>query len=740
MKSLVIVESPAKAKTINKILGKDFEVMACEGHVRDLPEKEIGVDIEKKFKPKYVTIQRKKTVVSKIRKAAEKSGKIFLAPDPDREGEAIAWHLSEVIKAAADKVKRVTFNEITSSAVKKAFDSAHEIDMKKVNSQQARRILDRIVGYKISPILWKKIRGSQSAGRVQSVALRLICEKESEIDKFTSVKYWDIFAELKKLEGEANSFRAKLISIDSRKVVQDKKNEGEISIESEKQAEKIKEELDKTDFLISKISRRNISKSPPPPFTTSILQQVGVNYLGWSIKKVMDVAQSLYEGLDIPGEGHVGLITYMRTDSVRISDDAVQDARRYIKENFKDSYLPDQPRRYKTKKTSQDAHEAIRPTSVFMTPERLQNALNADQNKLYRVIWQRFVACQMSQSEIATTSVDIRADKYLFRASGSIIIFDGFRKVYSLSSAKKKVNSERDDLSDENNGEDSVILPEMEEGERLKLLNIDSKEMNTKPPARYSEATLVKTLEEKGIGRPSTYVPIIQTIMRRQYVLKEKSRLLPTELGKVINDMLVSAFPEIINYDFTARMENELDDIEEGKEDWVKVLDDFYAPFKKALSLASEKMTEVKKEVTKTDKICPECGKKGVTAYLVKRFGKSGEFLGCENFSSEDASIHCTYTEPLGNGSKEIKLPELKEEVKCDKCGKQMVVKMGRYGPFIACSDFPNCKNTKPLPTGKKCPKCGGKIIQKRFKGRFFYGCGNYPDCTFSAKNLEDIK
>ncbi|MDD5644769.1 MAG: type I DNA topoisomerase [bacterium] len=740
MKSLVIVESPAKAKTINKILGGEFEVMACEGHVRDLPEKEIGVDIEKDFKPKYVTIQRKKNVVSRLRKAAEKSGKIFLAPDPDREGEAIAWHLSEIIKASPDKIKRVTFNEITNSAVNKAFSLAHEIDMKKVNSQQARRILDRIVGYKISPILWKKIRGSQSAGRVQSVALRLICEREAEINGFSPVKYWDFFAELEKLEEKAKSFRAKLISIDSRKVVQDKKSDNEISIESEKQAETIKDELGRENFAIAKISKKNISKSPPPPFTTSVLQQVGVNYLGWSIKKVMDVAQSLYEGLDIPGEGQIGLITYMRTDSVRISEDAVREARRYITENFKESYLPERPKYYKTKKTSQDAHEAIRPTSVFRTPESLQDALAADQNKLYRLIWQRFVACQMSQSEIATTSVDISAGKYLFRASGSIIVFDGFRKIYSLSAKKKTGNNEESDLPDESNGEDDVILPDLKEGERLKLLSIDSKEMATKPPARYSEATLVKTLEEKGIGRPSTYVPIIQTVMRRQYVLKEKSRLLPTELGKVVNDMLISAFPEIINYDFTARMENELDDVEEGKEDWLKVLNDFYKPFKKALSLASEKMAEVKKEATKTDKICPECEKKGVKAYLVKRFGKSGEFLGCENFSSEDPSKRCTYTEPIGNGSKESKIPELKEEIKCDKCGKQMVVKVGRYGPFVACSDFPNCKNTKPLPVGKKCPKCGGEIIQKRFKGRFFYGCGNYPDCNFSAKKLEDIK
>ena len=722
MKSLVIVESPAKAKTINKILGSNCQVMASGGHVRDLPKKEIGIDIEHEFKPRYVAITKKKDIISKLKKAAAESEKVYLAPDPDREGEAIAWHLSQIMKIPPEKMRRVTFNEITKSAVKKAFESAHEIDMNKVNSQQARRILDRIVGYKISPLLWRKIKGSQSAGRVQSVALRLVCEKEKEIEDFKPVKYWDIFAELSKIDDKQN-FKARLLTVDGKKVVQTPKTEDEVVIHDEKGASKIKEELESSKFIITGISKKNIKRNPGSPFTTSLLQQAGVNVLGWNIKKVMDVAQTLYEGLEVPEAGHIGLITYMRTDSVRVSEEALKEARKYIGEKFEKSYLPAGPRRFKTKKASQDAHEAVRPTSVYRTPEILKENLTEDQYKLYKIIWERFVASQMSASEMALTTVDIAAGIYIFRASGSQIIFPGFRKVCPVGDRK----------------EEDKLLPDLSENEELKLWDIETKYMETKPPARYSEATLVKTLEEKSIGRPSTYVPTIQTITKRNYVLREKSRLFPTELGKMVNDMLIKAFPDIINYDFTAKMEEELDEVEDGSEEWIKVLKDFYVPFEKALKTASDKMSEVKREVTKTDMLCPKCKEKGIEAYLVKRFGRNGEFLGCEKFSAKEPDKSCTYTEQI-NVKEEQPLPELKEEILCDKCEKPMVVKSGKYGHFLACSGFPGCKNTKPLPTGKKCPECGGNVVQKRYRGRIFYGCDGYPDCKFTAKNLDEIK
>ena len=736
MKSLVIVESPAKAKTINKILGDSCQVMASGGHIRDLPKKEIGIDIKNEFKPKYVAITKKKDIISKLKKAAVESEKVYLAPDPDREGEAIAWHLSQIMKIPSEKMRRVTFNEITKSAVKKAFESAHDINMNKVNSQQARRILDRIVGYKISPLLWRKLKGSQSAGRVQSVALRLVCEKEKQIEDFNSVKYWDIFAELSKIDNKQN-FQAKLLTVDGKKVVQTPKNEDEIAIHDEKGASKIKEELESSKFLITGISKKNIKRNPGPPFTTSLLQQAGVNVLGWNIKRVMDVAQTLYEGLEVPEEGHIGLITYMRTDSVRVSEEALEEARKYIGEKFEKSYLPAAPRLFKTKKASQDAHEAIRPTSVYRTPERLKENLTQDQYKLYKIIWERFVASQMSASEMALTTVDITAGIYIFRASGNQVIFPGFRKVCPVADRKKESSLEENGLKQ--NGKEDNLLPDLSENEELRLLDIETKSMETKPPARYSEATLVKTLEEKSIGRPSTYVPTIQTIIKRNYVLREKSRLSPTELGKMVNEMLIKSFPDIINYDFTAKMEEELDAVEDGTEEWVKVLKDFYVPFEKALKTASDKMSEVKREVTKTDMLCPKCKEKGIEAYLVKRFGRNGEFLGCEKFSAKEPDKSCTYTEQI-NVKEQQPLPELKEEILCDKCEKPMVVKSGRYGHFLACSGFPGCKNTKPLPTGKKCPACGGNVVQKRYRGRMFYGCDSYPDCKFTAKNLDEIK
>ncbi len=697
-KKLVIVESPAKARTLEKFLGKDFSVKACGGHVRDLPAKRLGVDVEKDFEPKYVLIKGKSSIIKHLKDAAKKAAIVFLAPDPDREGEAIAWHLMALLPGG--KVKRIEFNEITKNAVEAAVKHPRDIDLKRVNAQQARRILDRLVGYKISPLLWKKIRKGLSAGRVQSVAVRLICDREKEIEAFKPKEYWSITASLSPKERE-EIFQAKLIEKSGKK----------INIGNENTAEKITNELEKAVFNIGKINRREQRRNPAPPFTTSTLQQEAARKLGFRARKTMIIAQQLYEGVEIKGEGSLGLITYMRTDSVRIAKSAQAEARKYIEKEYGQNFLPKEPRIYKKKKQAQDAHEAIRPTSSFRRPEGISDSLTSDQLKLYGLIWSRFIASQMASAIIDLVSIDISAADYTFRATGSSIKFDGFMRAYI---------EEKDYKTEEE--EKPQILPSLAEGESLELKELLPKQHFTQPPPRYTEASLVKELEQKGIGRPSTYAPILGTITSRGYVIREGRTLKPTELGTLVTEQLLKHFPTIMDIRFTAHMEDDLDDIVAGKMEWIDALKEFYEPFSKTLERAKVEMKKIKKEKM-TSEICPKCGKN-----LMIRQGRYGDFLACSGFPK------CRFTKSLPSEvDKQVKGHE-----KCEKCGKPMTLKSSRYGTFLACTGYPKCKNIKPIlkEIGVKCPKCGGELVERRSKrGRLFYGCSNWPKCKFATWN-----
>ncbi|MGB9813207.1 MAG: type I DNA topoisomerase [Thermovenabulum sp.] len=649
-KSLIIVESPAKAKTISKFLGKNFKVAASMGHVRDLPKSQLGIDIDEGFEPKYITIRGKGSIIDNLKKEAAKVDKIYLATDPDREGEAISWHLAQLLGIPQDLPCRVEFHEITKNAVTNSIKSPRTINKNLVDAQQARRVLDRLVGYMISPILWKKIKKGLSAGRVQSVAVRLICDRENEIRNFIPEEYWTIEAEL--LEKNTNTlFTAKLFS----------KKDEKISIKNKEQADAIVKDLQGEKFVILDVKKGERKRNPSPPFTTSTMQQEASRKLGFTAKKTMMIAQQLYEGLDIKGEGTVGLVTYIRTDSTRISEQAQEEARRYISENYGKDYINDSPIQQKQKKNVQDAHEAIRPTSVYRTPERIKDSLTDDQYKLYKLIWERFLASQMSPALYDSVTVDIKAGEYIFKATGSHMKFKGFMVVYIEG-------------ADEEQEREESMLPDLIEGQEVVLKGITPEQHFTQPPPRYTEAMLVKTLEEKGIGRPSTYAPIIDTITKRGYVEKEKGRFKPTELGEIVTELLKEYFSDIVDVGFTAEMEEQLDKIETGNEDWRKIVENFYVPFEEKLKIAE-------KEIGKID----------------------------------------------------LKEDEETDEV-CELCGRKMVIKKGRYGKFLACSGFPECKNTKPLvgDTGAKCPLCGGKIIiRKSKKGKKFYGCENYPQCDF---------
>ncbi len=704
-KPLIIVESPAKARTITKYLGKAYNVMASVGHVRDLPASKLGVDIENDFTPQYVTIKGKGKVLTEIKKAAGSASKIFLGPDPDREGEAIAWHIAEELTGKDDNIFRVLFHEITEKAIKEALHNPGRIDTNKVNAQQARRILDRIVGYKLSPLLWEKVRRGLSAGRVQSVAVRLICDLEKEILQFVSEEYWSLTATV---EGKVPPpFKIKLI-----------KFRGEdIKIPDQQEAERIKGVLSGSEYIVKTIEKKERKKNPQPPFTTSKLQQEAARKLRFTAKKTMMIAQKLYEGIEIGSEGPVGLITYMRTDSVRISADAQSEARKFIKDSIGSEYIPTKGIAYKNKKGIQDAHEAIRPTSVFRSPEEIKAYVDKDSFNLYRLIWNRFVACQMSPAILDTTTIDIQAGEYLLRATGSVIKFPGFMKLYEEG---------RDDSAQAIEGEEEDVLPSVAEGERLNFLSIEPKQHFTQPPARYTEASLIKELEEKGIGRPSTYAAILSTIQDRKYVEKKEGRFHPTELGVLVNDMLVEHFPELIDVTFTAKMEDELDEIEEGRYEWRQAVGDFYRPFDQHLEKARKEMRNVKGEETPTDIKCEKCGNS-----MVIKWGKLGYFLACSGYpeckntmnfkKSEDGSIEAMKEETTGEN--------------CPQCGSPMVIKSGRFGRFFACSKYPDCKTTKPITTGIACPQegCGGELTEKRSKrGKVFYSCTKYPTCTFA--------
>ncbi|MFH1541525.1 MAG: type I DNA topoisomerase [bacterium] len=710
-KNLVIVESPAKARTLKKFLGSNFEITACSGHIRDLPPKSLGVKIAKDFTPTYKIIKGKEKVVDMLKALAKKAGTIFLAPDPDREGEAIAWHLKYLLtqdkktRLPEGKIKRIEFHEITKNAVVHAVENPREIDMHRVNAQQTRRILDRIVGFKISPILWKKVRKGLSAGRVQSVAVRLICEREAKITAFKAEEYWDVLAQLKTDNQE--EFSAKLIAKDNKPLGVRPQEKGKV-IGSQKEADKILQELDSATYTISDIKRREQKRNPSPPFITSTLQQEAARKLGYSAKRTMVIAQKLYEGIDIQGEGRVGLITYMRTDSVRIADVALEAVRKYIGDVFGKEFLPAAANVYKKKKQAQDAHEAIRPTHVNFHPEKVKESLKPDELKLYELIWKRFIACQMNPAIFDQTSIDIAANNYTFRATGSVLKFEGFIKVY--------LEGEDDD---EEPKELAGTLPQLSKTDKLTLGTLKPEQHFTQPPPRFNDASLVKELEKQGIGRPSTYAPILSTIIDRGYVEKEGKALKPTEIGVVVNGLLVKHFPTVLDPKFTAQMEDALDDIVANKIKWTTALQKFYEPFALALAAADKNMEKVKKE-TKTDEICPECGQP-----IVIRQGRFGDFMACSSYPK------CKYT-------KDIETEESKAAAKevCEKCGKPMTLKHSRFGSFMACTGYPECRNIKSIlkDIGVKCPKCGGELVERRTKKRrVFYGCGNYPKCDFAT-------
>ncbi len=714
-KALVVVESPTKVRTVKKYLGKDYNVAATVGHIKDLPNKEMGIDIDSGFKPEYKNIPGKQKIIKALKQAAGDAENIYLAPDPDREGEAIAWHATEVLKKRGRKFHRVLFHELTKDAIHKAMASPQALDRSKYEAQQARRILDRLVGYQISPLLWRKVKGGLSAGRVQSVALRIICERERAIHVFEPQEYWSITAHL---EGETPpAFMAKLA----------KKNDAKIKIPNEAKANSILGQLEGQTFVVKKITNKTVHKNPLPPFTTSKLQQDAIRKLRFSAKKTMLIAQQLYEGIELgPGEP-VGLITYMRTDSTRIAKEAADDALRLIREKFGEDYAMDKPRFFKNRRKAQDAHEAIRPTAVANTPEKMAPYLSKDQQALYRLIWQRFVASQMKQAIIDQISVAIAAGPYQFAASGSTIKFPGFMELYM---------SVDDEISSRNQKK-KPLLPALAEGMILKLLQLEPKQHFTQPPPRFSEASLVKELEENGIGRPSTYASILSTIRQKEYVDLQNRYFRPTELGFIVNDLLVENFPDIVDVDFTARMEENLDRIESSEVASSKILAQFYGPFKKDLETASTAMRSVKGVGLPTGLDCPDCGNQ-----LHIKVGKNGHFLACSGYPD------CTYSRDYVRDERgQIQAVETNsEEVvdkTCDKCGNPMVVKRGRYGEFLACSAYPDCKNTESLNAngannkiGIKCPEknCEGEIVERHSRrGKIFYGCSRFPKCEFAT-------
>lgn len=710
-KSLVVVESPAKAKTINKLLGRNYVVHSSVGHIRDLPKKKLGVDVENGFTPEYITIRGKGDVIKKIQAEAKKTEAIYLAADPDREGEAICWHIAETLKNVKKPIYRVTYNEITERAIRQAMEKPSQINQRLVDSQQARRVLDRLVGYQISPLLWSYVKSGLSAGRVQSVAVRLICEREAEINAFTPQEYWTITANL--TGKNPPPVDAKLLHIGSEK--------GTISTYgfpiNQARAEAIADDVKTKPFIVKDIKRQERKHRPVPSFITSTLQQEAARKLGFTAKHTMAVAQQLYEGLNLGTEGAVGLITYMRTDSTRIADEALAEARRYIKEKYGTDYLPKNAVRYRSKGGAQDAHEAIRPTAVERTPQALKNYLSSEQYRLYDLIWKRFVASQMNPAILDVTTIDIAAGKYLFRATGTILKFDGFRRLYLEGRDDSNKETNRDDETD-------AILPTLTVGEQLELRQITPKQHHTQPPPRYAEATLVKALEEKGVGRPSTYANIISTIQNRGYVVKEKRRFKPTDMGKLVNQLLIQGFPAILDTQFTAKLEDQLDEIAEGKSDWVAVLSAFYQPFEHTLKAAPDVMYNALKDMEEeSDELCEKCN-----TNMVIKWGKYGRFLGCSNFPK------CHNTKRLNADGEIIPQEEPTDEM-CDKCGSPMAIKNNHAGgKFLACTSYPKCKNAKPINIGVDCPEpnCDGYIGERRSKkGKVFYGCSKYPECNF---------
>ena len=719
MANLLIVESPSKASTIKSYLGSGYKVVASKGHVRDLPKSTFGVDIENGFAPKYINIRGKGDLIKELKKEAKNANKVYLATDTDREGEAISWHLAYALGLPEEKIRRVTFNEITKTAIKNAIKNPREIDIDLVNAQQARRILDRIVGYKLSPYLWKRVKSGLSAGRVQSVATRIIVERENEIRDFVPDEYWTIDVELE--NRDRTKVGAKFYGIGGEKT----------ELKSADEAKRVADAVDGREFTVKSVKKALRLKNPAPPFTTSTMQQEASRKLGFQSQRIMKVAQELYEGINLGSEygGVHGLITYMRTDSLRISDDAAAAAHDYIVSKYGEKYYPPSRRVYKTKANAQDAHEAIRPSDVTLEPDMIKAKLTADQYKLYKLIWSRFLASQMASAEIDTISADIACGEYIFRSGGYSIKFAGYKTLYEES-------ADEGTPSDEPEGEKRAKLPKLTEGENLVNRNTLSEQHFTQAPPRYTEASLIKFLEEMGIGRPSTYSPIITTIISRDYVKREGKSLKPTTLGEVTTKLMVDKFPHIVNYRFTADMENKLDGIEHGEDTLESVLSNFYADFSASLekALAEDDSDNYELPVEQTDMICEKCGSR-----MIVKEGRFGKFAACPNYPK------CKNTKPLEAPKVENKDAEGAEapvtetgEV-CEKCGSRMVMRNGRYGSFLACSNYPSCKNTKQITKdiGVSCPKCGAKIIQKHGRSKtVFYSCERYPECDFSSWDM----
>jgi DNA topoisomerase-1 len=703
-KSLLVVESPTKIKTLSKFLGKDYIIKATYGHIKDLPKSKLGVDVENGFTPQFLTVKGKAKVVDELKKVSKDIENILIGSDPDREGEAIAFHVADVV-GKKKEVRRVLFHEITKKGVLDALKNPTTLDESKYEAQKARRILDRLVGYKISPLLWEKVSYGLSAGRVQSVALRLVCDREDEIEAFVKEEYWVIDVELELNSGQ--TFKATL----------ERKGDEKIRVASQGEAETIKRELEGKALLINKIEIKDKHVNPQPPFITSRLQQEASRKLRFSPKRTMMLAQRLYEGVDIGDDGTTGLITYMRTDSVRVSNEAVKDARKFVGDNFGKPYLPKTPHFFKNRKSAQDAHEAIRPTYVELTPDRIKPYVEKDLLALYELIWKRFIASQMAQEKIKTKTVDVEGGQYVFIARGSQIVFDGFTRIYE---------EEREDE------EEGTYLPDMKTGEKVALKDTTLNQRFTNPPPRYSEASLIKTLETRGIGRPSTYATIVSTVQERSYARKDKGRLLPTPLGRTVNKLLKEFFPLILDVDFTAKMEDRLDLIEDGKKSWIKSLEKFYDIFEKDLSAAQEGMKSLKKEEKETDIVCDKCGKT-----MLLRWGKNGEYLVC---SGRPACKNKKNVKVEDDGT--IKVVEAEIKGKCERCGGNLIEKRGRFGRFLACSNYPECKFTAPFHIGFQCPVegCTGKLVEKvSKKKKKFISCSMYPNCKF-ATNTEPVE
>ncbi|MBD3331786.1 type I DNA topoisomerase [candidate division GN15 bacterium] len=712
-KNLLIVESPAKTRTLSRILGKDFNILATLGHICDLPKSKLGIEPENNFSLNYQPIKGKEDTLAELEEAAREADTVYLAPDPDREGEAIAWHVASQLESVTTAdLKRVTFNEITEPAVLDAIENPRELNLNKVNAQQARRALDRLVGYTVSPFLWKTIARNLSAGRVQSVALRLVCERETEINGFTPREYWNLEVSLTK--GKRKPFTARLYKVDGKTVVKaGERGKNKITISSKADMGEITKALGDATLRVDEVKTSRRRRQPAPPFITSTLQQEAARKLSYSPKQTMGLAQKLYEGVDMGGDGPTGLITYMRTDSVRVSDQAIQAVREHIENEFGVDYLPTKPVKHGTKKSAQDAHEAIRPTYLDRPPQSVRKLLKRNEYRLYKLIWERFLASQMKPAEYEVTTATIAADKLTLRASAQKQVFDGFLKVYQESID-----------SDEAEEQAAGRLPKLKDGDELTLKKLNPVQSFTKPPGRFSEASLVKQLEKDGIGRPSTYASIITTLKDRRYVELTERRLQPTDLGEAVNRILVDNFPDLFNVGFTADMELQLDQVEQGDYDWVRLLGDFYGPFMDTIDDLKDRAEEIKESMTeKTDEVCEKCG-----LPMIIKWGRNGRFLACSGYPD------CRSTRPLPEEEERNKTNET-----CEKCGAPMVIKVGRFGRFMACSAYPDCKNTKPVTLDMHCPKsdCNGKVIERQTRSkRLFYGCSKYPKCDFASWDL----